>query len=303
MTRRFGIELYDAFVAVAELSGFGRAAERLHRGQNTVSHQVRKLETKLGCTLFRRSTRSIELTAAGHALLPCARAILRLHEKASLLVVGERAEGLRLGLLDHCVDMVFDELVETMEAVTERTPAIHCSRNPVLWEWFENDEVDAMVVTRDGDRAQGFAVTTERLVWAGRGDFTPSEKRILPLALGPEGCPHRTIAVAALTEAGVPFEVVQTAISAHQLRRAAAIGRSITVLPSDLIGPDLRDLGGKARLPELGPTVLELVISDLTTQQYGPDFVEQIGASIVAAFQRAGYGQPVDVGMEPRTTG
>lgn len=66
----------EAFIVVAEELHFGRAAARLHQAQSPLSQTIRKLEKELSTTLFERSTRSVELTAAGHALLPHARAAL-----------------------------------------------------------------------------------------------------------------------------------------------------------------------------------------------------------------------------------
>ena len=64
------------FVAVAEEASFTRASERLQVAQSAVSASVRSLERALGATLFDRSTHSVELTDAGRALLPEARATL-----------------------------------------------------------------------------------------------------------------------------------------------------------------------------------------------------------------------------------
>jgi DNA-binding transcriptional LysR family regulator len=64
------------FVAVAEEASFTRAADRLHMVQSAVSASVRGLEGELGAALFNRTTRRVELTDAGHALLPEARQVL-----------------------------------------------------------------------------------------------------------------------------------------------------------------------------------------------------------------------------------
>jgi DNA-binding transcriptional LysR family regulator len=64
------------FVAVAEERSFTRASDRLQVVQSAISAGVRKLEGELGATLFDRSTHKVQLTDAGRALLPEARATL-----------------------------------------------------------------------------------------------------------------------------------------------------------------------------------------------------------------------------------
>ncbi|MDX3261101.1 LysR family transcriptional regulator [Streptomyces sp. NPDC093228] len=60
----------EHFVAVAREGSFTRAAARLHLVQSTLSVSIRSLERELGGRLFERTTRQVELTDAGRALLP-----------------------------------------------------------------------------------------------------------------------------------------------------------------------------------------------------------------------------------------
>lgn len=76
------LRLLRYFVAVAEELHFTRAAARLHIAQQPLSAAIRRFEADLGVELFRRTTRRVELTAAGSALLEPARIALRAADDA-----------------------------------------------------------------------------------------------------------------------------------------------------------------------------------------------------------------------------
>lgn len=86
------------FVAVAEERHFGRAAARLHMAQPPLSQQVRNLEAELGVELLRRTTRRVDLTAAGEAYLARAREVL-----ASVDEAGAEARRIADGLVGRVV--------------------------------------------------------------------------------------------------------------------------------------------------------------------------------------------------------
>ena len=66
----------QAFVLVAELGGFNKAAEQLHITQTALTRRIQKLEAYLGLKLLDRTTRRVDLTAVGKEFLPKARHIV-----------------------------------------------------------------------------------------------------------------------------------------------------------------------------------------------------------------------------------
>jgi LysR family transcriptional regulator, carnitine catabolism transcriptional activator len=65
-----------AFLALAELKSFTRAAHRCHLSQPAFSALVRSLEDSLGTRLFDRDTRNVDLTAEGRLLEEPARRLV-----------------------------------------------------------------------------------------------------------------------------------------------------------------------------------------------------------------------------------
>jgi DNA-binding transcriptional LysR family regulator len=96
-----------SFVVVAEELHFTRAAELLNVSQPALSKQINQLERQLRLTLLRRTSRHVELTAAGQALLPGARVLLagwseliaRVHEEATA-----EARTLRVGFIANAAN-------------------------------------------------------------------------------------------------------------------------------------------------------------------------------------------------------
>lgn len=70
------------FVAVAESGSLSAAADVVHVTQPALSRQIRQFEHELGVALFRRTTRALELTAAGREFLPLAQGVLRKAQEA-----------------------------------------------------------------------------------------------------------------------------------------------------------------------------------------------------------------------------
>ncbi len=67
----------QAFVMVAELGGFNKAAQQLHITQTALTRRIQKLEAYLQLKLLDRTTRRVELTAVGREFLPQARNIVQ----------------------------------------------------------------------------------------------------------------------------------------------------------------------------------------------------------------------------------
>ncbi|MDT5047462.1 MAG: hypothetical protein QOG75_3336 [Mycobacterium sp.] len=108
----------EAFVAVATELHFGRAAERLHIAQPTLSELVRRLEREVGTPLLTRTTRRVAVTAAGVELLGRAKVILD-DVSAATAAVRRIARGdagtVRLGITPPVAPVLAPHLVAALQ--------------------------------------------------------------------------------------------------------------------------------------------------------------------------------------------
>jgi DNA-binding transcriptional LysR family regulator len=75
------------FYTVAERGSFSAAAQTLHMTQPAVTMQIQALEERFGTKLLKRTTKKLELTEAGHCLLPQARKAVELMRDTDVLMV------------------------------------------------------------------------------------------------------------------------------------------------------------------------------------------------------------------------
>src|SRR3954464_14685732 len=74
-----------AFVSVAHLKSFTRAAALLHLSQPALTVQIRRLEEALGVKLLDRNSRTVELTRVGRALAAVLQRLLGGHRQLDWL--------------------------------------------------------------------------------------------------------------------------------------------------------------------------------------------------------------------------
>ncbi|KAF2413168.1 LysR family transcriptional regulator [Microbacterium sp. B35-04] len=179
------LEQLRAFVTVAQVGNFTRAAEQLHLAQPSLSRQIAALEQDLGGALFTRARAGSVLTAAGESLLPLARRMLA--DAASVrreldALAGLRRGRVRLGATPTlCVSIV----AEVLNAFHAAHPAIELhitergSRG--LLDALGGGELDLALITTSGAAsAEKFTVTpllVEELVVVSSSDAPPLTSR------------------------------------------------------------------------------------------------------------------------------
>jgi DNA-binding transcriptional LysR family regulator len=126
---RLDLRLVDYFVAVAEELHFGRAAERLHIAQPSLSQQIRRLEQQLGVTLLDRNSRNVRLTRAGEALLREGRRALAQSQRAISATRAAGAELLTVGFYGSAGRAL---LPAVLTAFHERQPVTEVSVREIL---------------------------------------------------------------------------------------------------------------------------------------------------------------------------
>ena len=144
------LRLWRQFAAVADELHFGRAAARLHMTQPPLTQAIAHLETLLGVRLFERTKRSVQMTAAGEALLPQVLDLLAraqaLPEQARAAAAGEVGR-LRLAFVSTAG---FSLLPAWVRAYREHNPLVQLelleATGDMQLQAFERQDIDAGVI-------------------------------------------------------------------------------------------------------------------------------------------------------------
>lgn len=138
------------FLAVAEEKHFGRAAKRLGMTQPPLTQQIQVLESSLKIQLFDRSRKGIQLTPAGHAILPAVKKFAGQVERLDLAIreaIAGHTGILTVGAISTAMlDVLPAYLGKMKKAVPELTISVK-----------EIDSAEAIPLLQSGDIDLAFA--------------------------------------------------------------------------------------------------------------------------------------------------
>ncbi|MET0868744.1 MAG: LysR family transcriptional regulator [Pseudorhodoplanes sp.] len=264
------IESVQAFVLVADLVSFTRAAEAMDSTQSAVSLRIKRLEDELGRRLFERTPRRVRLTESGQLFLERARMLISAHGSALDAFATERRR-LVVGISDHAVGA---ELPLLLQRVKRAEPnlllemRVGSSRD--LLTAFDDGAFDAAIVQgHDAGRRGGEVLLAETFGWMAARDFAHRAGDPLPLAAQSDYCGMRNMGVAALDAAAIPWTEVFVGGGVGTIAAAVSAGIAIAVLSRRVAPPGSTDIGPVLGLPKL-PTrdlVLYASLSAPSTRQ------------------------------------
>ncbi|MFC0581166.1 LysR family transcriptional regulator [Micrococcoides hystricis] len=245
-------------VAVAEEKNFTRAAEKCFVAQSSLSHQIKALERELGVTLFARSSRRVELTAAGEAFLVHARASLGAAERAiseAAAANGQIRGTLTVGVIPTVttIDMpaALGEFHRTHPAVRIRLKsggsddfiaAISAGHMDIAVLGLPDDTPPTGVMTRVLAKERLVTVVSAGHPLAGRRRLRLDDLADEAFVDFPEGTPGRVPSDLAFEAAGVRREVTFEAMSTTLILDLVRQGLVIALLSPDAVPTGYQDL-------------------------------------------------------------
>jgi DNA-binding transcriptional LysR family regulator len=245
------VEAVQAFVMVADLQSFTRAAAALDTSQAAISVKLKRLEDRLGRRLIERTPRQVRLSAQGAAFLEAARDFIAAHERAvaSLSAAPRR---LALGISEHVAGPDLPALLARLHG---HDPAlvleVRIDASRALLDAFERGSLDAAIIRRADDRRDGELLMRERFGWFAVPDFEWRQGEPLRLASLAATCGVRTVATRRLEAAGLRWPEVFVGGGGAAIAAAVSAGLAVAAMAYRVAPAGTVDVGPRLGLPTL----------------------------------------------------
>ncbi|CAB3626437.1 LysR family transcriptional regulator [Achromobacter pestifer] len=257
-----------AFVTIADVQSFTKAANILGSTQGAISVKLKRLEARLGHQLIERTPRLVRLSAHGALFVEPAREFLAAHHRAIAALSAERRQ-FRLGIAMHVAG---PEVPTLLARLNERDPAltieVHMDDSRQLLEAFDCAALDAVIVRLEDGRGDGEDLGPEHFGWFAAPGFEHRPGEPLRLAALAPCCHVRDIAAQALDRANIAWTEVFVG-SSHAVTAAVSAGLAVGALSCRLAPPDSIEVSQRFGLPPLPPSriMLHSTLSDRRTRE------------------------------------
>ena len=231
-------------VTLAQERHFGRAAERCHVAQPTLSVAIRKLEESLNLSIFERHRHGVLVTPAGEAVIAQAQIVLNEAEVLTHIASQARdefAEPLRVGAIFTIGPYLFPALVRQLR--TSASPLkLHLEENytHVLEQQLAQGDLDAILVALPYEPPETRVVSlfeepfsllmSAQHPWGKRRSINSSEVSASPVLMLGEGHCFRDQVLETCSLSN--YASIRTGSSLMTLRHMVANGLGNTFIPA-----------------------------------------------------------------------
>ena len=271
------VDAVQAFVTIADLQSFTRAAEALGTTQGAISVKLKRLEERLGQRLIERTPRSVRLSAQGAVFLAGARDFLAAHDRAIAgLSSGRRHFG--LGIAAHVAGPEVPTLLARLNAHDPGlTIEVRMDNSRILLDAFDRGEIDAAIIRREDDRRDGEVLGPEHFGWYAAPQFEHRQGEPFRLAALAPACGVRDIAARALDAESIAWTEVFLGGTSSMVIAAVTAGLAISAFSCRLAPPGTIEVGQRFGLPPLPST--EIVMFSTLTDTKSRAALRTLGAA------------------------
>ncbi|MFT8672388.1 LysR family transcriptional regulator [Acetobacter orientalis] len=238
MLDKYNLDLQHlrSFLAVAETLHFTSAAHLRGVSQSTISLHISRLEEALGVSLLSRSTKVVELTDTGHALIRLAQETLQSHDRIFQLSTHLKTQShIRIGLTEDLVLSEFPLVLRNFRNQHSETQvSLTTGLSHALRKRLGHGEIDLMFGMQGPNETHGTLLWQENLKWYMHPQETLSRKYSIPLVVFPEGSVTRRIALETLNRHKLRWHIAFCSDSLSALLGAVKAGYGCTLQPSFL---------------------------------------------------------------------
>lgn len=240
-------------VALAQERHFGRAAEKCHVSQPTLSVAVKKLEEQLSVILFERSAADVKVTEIGRLVVEQAERVLREAGQINDLAAAGRdamAGPLRIGVIYTIAPYLLPSLIPLLAERAPRMPlVIQENYTHRLSDLLKKGEIDVAILalpfTEPGIVTQVVYDEPFRVVmpaahaWSKETEISSGLLQEEPLLLLGAGNCFRDQVLEACPRCahGTGLQKTMEGSSLETIRHMVATGLGVTVLPSSAADP------------------------------------------------------------------
>ena len=251
MGRLLDLDSVWAFILIADLGSFTRAAEAMQTTQAAISLKLKRLEDRLGCRLVERTPRHVQLSARGLAFLEHARELHAVHDRA-LTAFARARQRVTIGISDHVAGPELPALIARMNAQDQQLLIeIRIGFSGDLLQSFDRRELDAAIVRLHAGRDDGTMIAEERFGRFAAPGWQHRADEPLPVATLAEPCGVRVMAGQVLDAAGIPWMEIFVGGGVAAVAAAVTAGLGVAALAPRMLPLGAVDVGPRLGLPAL----------------------------------------------------